>query len=113
MSVVLDVLVAVLLLLGALFSLTAGVGLLRFPDTLARLHTGAKPQVIGLMATLLAIGLRAEAPLDIGILLLVAIFQLMTAPVAAHMVGRAAYRSGRVRADLLVTDELSRDLSES
>ncbi|MDF5756025.1 monovalent cation/H(+) antiporter subunit G [Spongiactinospora sp. TRM90649] len=108
---IMDVLAALFLLIGAIFSLTAGIGLLRFPDLLSRLHTGAKPQVIGLIATLVAIGLSTRTPSDIGILVLVAIFQLMTAPVAAHIVGRAGYRSGRIREDLLVVDELSRDLS--
>jgi multicomponent Na+:H+ antiporter subunit G len=40
-------------------------------------------------------------------LVLVAAMQLLTTPVAAHMVGRAAYRTGQVREDLLRTDELT------
>ena len=40
-------------------------------------------------------------------LVLVAAMQLLTTPVAAHMVGRAAYRTGQVREDLLLTDELT------
>ncbi|MCG5215787.1 monovalent cation/H(+) antiporter subunit G [Streptosporangium soli] len=107
-----DVVVGTLLMVGGVFSLTAGIGLLRFPDLLSRLHTGAKPQLIGLVATLVAIGVSTGAALDYGILALIAIFQIMTAPVAAHMVGRAAYRAGKVREDLLITDELSRDLAD-
>ena len=42
----------------------------------------------------------------VGMLVLVAAMQLLTTPVAAHMVGRAAYRTGQVREDLLLTDEL-------
>jgi multicomponent Na+:H+ antiporter subunit G len=38
------------------------------------------------------------------------LFQMLTAPVAAHMVGRAGYRTGKVRGDLLVVDELTADL---
>ena len=44
-------------------------------------------------------------------LALVAVFQLATAPVAAQMVGRAAYRSGRVDRALLDTDELAGPLT--
>jgi multicomponent Na+:H+ antiporter subunit G len=106
-----DFVAGALLLAGALFSLTAGIGLVRFPDLLSRLHTGAKPQVLGLLATLIAIGLSTVATIDFGILALIGIFQVMTAPVAAHMIARAAYRAGRVREDLLLTDELNRDLS--
>ena len=40
-------------------------------------------------------------------ILLVAVFQLATAPVAAQMIGRAAYRSGRVDRCLLDADELA------
>lgn len=40
-------------------------------------------------------------------LVVIAALQLLTTPVAAHMVGRAAYRTGQVRDDLLVTDELT------
>ncbi len=39
-------------------------------------------------------------------LLLVALFQLLTAPVSAHMVSRVAYRRRHVRRDLLLVDEL-------
>jgi multicomponent Na+:H+ antiporter subunit G len=42
----------------------------------------------------------------------VAVFQLATAPVAAHMVGRSAYRTRRIRRDLLIVDELGERLDE-
>jgi len=58
------------------------------------------------------VGLRLDALSDVGMLLLIGAFQLMTAPVAAHMIGRAAYRANKVRRDLLLTDELGRDLSK-
>ena len=107
-----DLVVAVLLLVGAVFSVTAGIGLLHFPDLLSRLHTGTKPQLVGLLMVLVAVGLRIGTPFDIGILVLIGAFQLMTAPVSAHMVGRAAYRAAKVHHDLLLTDELGRDLSK-
>jgi multicomponent Na+:H+ antiporter subunit G len=44
------------------------------------------------------------------VLVLVAGFQMLTSPVAAHMVSRAGFRTGKVRHDLLVVDELSRDM---
>ena len=40
-------------------------------------------------------------------LALVALFQLATTPIASHMVGRASFRAGQVRHDLLVVDELT------
>jgi multicomponent Na+:H+ antiporter subunit G len=106
-----DTLAATCLLLGALLALVAAVGVLRFPDVLTRMHSATKPQVLGLLLILLGLGLRLRDPGAIGILLLVALFQLATAPVASHMVGRSAFRSGQVRRDLLVVDELSEALA--
>ncbi|AVT37804.1 monovalent cation/H(+) antiporter subunit G [Plantactinospora sp. BB1] len=106
-SVVIDVLAAACLLSGALLSLAAGLGLLRFPDLLSRMHAATKPQVLGLLLILTGTALRLGTLVDITTLVLVGAFQLATAPVAAHMVGRAAYRTGQYRRELLITDELA------
>lgn len=103
----LDVVAAACLLGGAVLSLAAGLGLLRFPDLLARMHSATKPQVLGLVLILTGTALRLGTVVDITTLALVGAFQLAVAPVAAHMVGRAAYRTGQFRRDLLVTDELA------
>lgn len=113
MTQVLDVLSAVCLLGGALLSFAAGVGVLRFPDVLSRMHAASKPQVLGLLLVLVGVGLRLRTGFDITTLVLVAVFQLATAPVAAHMVGRSAYRTRRARRDLMVVDELSERLDEA
>ncbi|WP_320669098.1 monovalent cation/H(+) antiporter subunit G [Patulibacter defluvii] len=113
MSGAADVLSAVCLVLGAGLSLAAGIGVLRFPDLLSRMHAASKPQVLGLLLILTGVGLRLRTGIDVTTLVLVAVFQLMTAPVAAHMVGRAAYRTRRVRRDLLIVDELSERLDEA
>jgi multicomponent Na+:H+ antiporter subunit G len=110
MSTVLDVLAAVCLLGGAALSLAAGIGVVRFPDVLSRMHAASKPQVLGLLLVLIGVGLRLRTGFDITTLVLVAVFQLTTAPVAAHMVGRAAYRTRRLRRDLLLVDELGERL---
>ena len=104
-----DVAAAACLLSGAFLAFAAGVGVLRFPDLLARMHAGTKPQVLGLILLLAGEALRVRNLQVVGMLALVAVFQLMTAPVAAHMVGRAGYRTGKVRSDLLVVDELTAD----
>ncbi|MER7332381.1 MULTISPECIES: monovalent cation/H(+) antiporter subunit G [unclassified Micromonospora] len=95
------------LVAGALLSLAAGIGVLRFPATLDRMHAATKPQVLGVLLLLLGVALRLRAPADLGMVALVALFQLATAPVAAQMIGRAAYRTGRVDPDLLDADELA------
>ncbi|WP_456787696.1 monovalent cation/H(+) antiporter subunit G [Cellulomonas sp. P5_C5] len=108
-TTVADVASAVCLLGGAFLAFAAGVGVLRFPDLLARMHAGTKPQVLGLALVLIGLALRLRSGGAVWALVLVAVFQMLTAPVAAHMVGRAGYRTGKVRSDLLVVDELTKD----
>ncbi|MEE6263998.1 monovalent cation/H(+) antiporter subunit G [Plantactinospora sonchi] len=104
---VLDVAVAVCLIVGGLLSLVAGVGLIRFPDVISRMHAATKPQVLGVLFILLAQAVSLRNGADLATLVLVGAFQLATAPLTAQMIGRAAYRTGRVRRDLLVVDELA------
>ena len=98
---------SVCLIIGAVLSLAAGIGLLRFPDALSRMHAATKPQIAGLAFILLAVGLEARNWATISTLILVMLFQMLTAPVAAHMIGRAAYRTRHLRRELLLTDELA------
>jgi multicomponent Na+:H+ antiporter subunit G len=87
----------VLILGGAIWSLLGGIGMLRFPDVLSRMHAATKPQVLGLLMMLLGVGLRLRNADDITTLILVALFQTWTVPVAAHMVARAARRRSGFR----------------
>jgi multicomponent Na+:H+ antiporter subunit G len=102
-----DVLTGICLLLGAMLSLTGVIGLLRFPDVLSRLHAATKPQVLGLMLILAAVGLQRPDWGTITTLILISLFQMMTAPGSAHMLGRAGYRTRRLRKDLFTRDELA------
>lgn len=101
-----DVIVAVLMLGGALMSLAAAIGLMRFPDLLSRMHAASKPQVLGLLLFLLAIAVEFRSWKLLPVLAVAWIFMLLTAPVSAHMVGRAGYRTKHLRPELLVIDEL-------
>jgi multicomponent Na+:H+ antiporter subunit G len=109
-STAFDLVGAVLILGGALLSLVAALGVLRFPDLLTRMHAATKPQVLGLMLLCLGLALTLRDARSVAILLLVLLAQMLTAPVAGHMVGRASYRAGQVREDLLLRDELSADV---
>lgn len=110
MTVVLDVVASVLLLAGAFLAFAAGLGLVRFPDLLSRMHTATKPQVLGLILLLAGLAIRLRETHAVWMLVLVILFQLLTSPVAAHMVARAGYRTGKVDSSTLVVDELTRDL---
>lgn len=106
------VLAAIFLLAGSTLALTAAMGIVRFPDLFSRMHAATKPQTLGILLILLGLALRMQEPRHIGMLAVVAIFQLLTAPVSAHMIGRTAYRTGPVGRDRLAIDELSDDLDD-
>ena len=111
MNPVLDIIGALFLLLGAMLCFAASVGLVRFPDVLTRMHAATKPQTLGLLFVVVGVAFSLQNLQALGILLLVVVLQLLTAPVAAHMVGRTAYRTGQVRSDLLTEDDLADDLA--
>lgn len=103
---ILDLLAAICLLFGAFLSVAAGVGLLRFPDALSRLHAATKPQILGLIFVLAAIALESRSWSTLLVLAPILVFQMLTAPISAHMVGRAGYRTGNFRTDRMHVDEL-------
>ncbi|MBF0673530.1 MAG: monovalent cation/H(+) antiporter subunit G [Salinibacterium sp.] len=109
----LDQLAAIFLVGSGLFSLAAGIGLLRFPDVLARMHAATKPQVVGLMLVLGAIALAERSWAVLLTLLPVLLFQMLTAPISAHMIGRAGYRAGNIDDDHLYVDELDEAIDEA
>ena len=89
-----EIFTALLLVLGSLFSFVAALGMLRLPDTVIRMHAATKAGTLGAGLILIAVAFFYA---DLGITLrsLAAItFLLLTAPVAAHLIGRAAYYSG-------------------
>ncbi|QOT15624.1 monovalent cation/H(+) antiporter subunit G [Paenarthrobacter sp. YJN-5] len=106
LDAVIDGVTAVFLVVGALMSLGAAIGLLRFPDLMSRMHAATKPQVLGLFLMLASIGLQMRTWWVWPVLLVAWIFQLLTAPVSAHMVGRSAYRTKHGHRELLTKDEL-------
>ncbi len=87
-----DIIASIALILGALMSLLAGIAVLRFPDTMSRIHAATKPQVLGIMLLMLGVGLRLGSPAVIGMLVLIVVLQFVTAPVSAHLTVRVAYR---------------------
>jgi multicomponent Na+:H+ antiporter subunit G len=103
---VIDAVSAVFMVVGALMSLGAAVGLLRFPDLMSRMHAATKPQVLGLFLLLAAVGLQLRSWWVWPVLIVAWIFQLLTVPVSAHMVGRAGYRTKHLHPELLSADEL-------
>jgi multicomponent Na+:H+ antiporter subunit G len=100
-----DIVTAVLVLSGSTLALTAAIGVVRFPDTLSRMHAATKPQVLGLLLVLIGAAIRLRGNVDVGMLILTGMFTLITAPVVANRVGQLAYREQNVH-DMLTTDQL-------
>ena len=101
-----DLIVGILMLGGALMSLAAAIGLTRFPDLMSRMHAASKPQVLGLLLFLLAMAVQFRSWKLLPVLAVCWLFMILTAPVSAHMVGRAGYRTKHLRPELLSIDEL-------
>jgi multicomponent Na+:H+ antiporter subunit G len=82
----------VLILLGAFFHFAAGVGLLRMPDAYTRMQAATKAPTLG--NTLVLLGIAFHHPGWALKLVVLIYFVLMTNPISAHAVARAAYRIG-------------------
>ena len=108
--ILLDLLAGVLVLAGAVLALTAAIGVVRFPDTLARMHSATKPQVLGLLLVLVGALIRLRGSHDAGMVIVSILFTLITAPVVAHRVGRLAYQEQDMT-EVLDVDQLG-ELSE-
>jgi len=106
-----ELLSSALLLGGVGLAVVAGIGLVRFPDVFSRMHASTKPATLGLLMVTVGAALAVDDGSERSRLLLVAAFGFLTAPVAAHMIGRAAYRSGVGALADLVVDEL-REVSD-
>lgn len=110
---IIDITAAVCILMAAVLTVAAGIGLLRFSDALSRLHAATKPQIFGLLLVIAAIALEQRSVATLLGLIPVFVFQSLTAPIAAHMVGRAAYRTGELDDDSLVVDELGPAIADA
>lgn len=108
MTVISDLFIVFLLLIGAFFSLIAAFGVIRFPDVYTRNHAASKSATLGVMCILLATFLYflVEDGFFSSRLLLGIAFFFITAPVAGHLISRAAYHSGVKMWDKSVRDDL-------
>jgi monovalent cation/proton antiporter, MnhG/PhaG subunit len=103
---VLDTVALVLVLIGAVLCLTATMGLLRWRDVPTRLHAATKPQVLGVLLIVIAVALSLRTWEVVAFGIPIVLIQFATAPLAAHMVGRAAYRNRTTDEEGLYIDEL-------
>lgn len=91
-AAVLDVAVGVLLLGGAGFTLIAALGVVRMEDVYVRMHASTKAATLGLMLVVAALALSVESAAMIEKAIALFLLVLATAPISAHLVGRAVWR---------------------
>nr|WP_321443289.1 monovalent cation/H(+) antiporter subunit G [uncultured Cohaesibacter sp.] len=85
---------AIFLLIGSAFTVLAGVGLVRLPDVFTRMHAATKVGTLGSGLILFGVALHFGDTATIIRVALIILFLLFTAPIGAHMIGRAALRMG-------------------
>jgi multicomponent Na+:H+ antiporter subunit G len=81
----------VLALVGAVLTLLAAIGVLRFPDVLSRMHALTKASSLGFVLVAVGVAAELETANDITSALLAATLQVLTMPVAANLIGRSTY----------------------
>jgi multicomponent Na+:H+ antiporter subunit G len=108
-----DIIIAILATLGALFVLLAGIGILRMPDTYLRMAVTTKAATLGVG---LLLGAAAVYFYDLSTttrVLAIIVFILLTAPVGAHLMGRASYIVGNKLWEKSVMDDLEGKYSKT
>jgi multicomponent Na+:H+ antiporter subunit G len=117
-----DIIIYIFLGIGVFFNVLAGVGLLRFPDVYTRLHAGTKCTTFGsifLIGSVILIGIKMwwDGNVNGSVLSIHSIFALiailLTNPVGAHAIARAAHRSGVMPVRAIVDDLKDKPVKKS
>lgn len=107
-----DLVVGLLIIVGAAFSLVASVGINRFPDVYSRMHAASKAGTLGSGVILLALAVHADDAATVMRAIAGFVFLLLTAPIAAHLLAKASYEAGYKLWDRSVKDEMIVKLRE-
>lgn len=91
---IVNVLISIFMLSSAIFILVAAVGILRLPDLLTRMHASTKAGALGVALMMVAAMLHFNDLVLMAKAMAVILFIFITAPVAAHAIGRAGYFVG-------------------
>jgi multicomponent Na+:H+ antiporter subunit G len=104
-----SLLAGALLLLGAVFMALGAVGLVRLPDVYTRMSASSKAATLGASLLLLGAAVHFGTAAVAGRAVVIVAFLFLTAPVAAHAIGRAGYR----RKSPLWTGTIADELADS
>jgi multicomponent Na+:H+ antiporter subunit G len=97
-------------LVGATLVLLSAIGVVRFPDVLARLHALAKASTLGVLLVLFGAAINLRNLNDITSVVLAGVLHVLASPPASNMVSRAIYLSGGTRAEVIDERASARDV---
>ena len=100
-----DIIGNLFLIIGSLFLFSAGLGVLRMPDTYNRIQTGTKATTLGTIMVL--IGLAFLHPAWTFKLIILIFFVMLTNPVSSHALARASHATGIHGTEETVVDQLT------
>ena len=104
-TLICDIIGNLLLITGSLFLFSAGLGVLRMPDTYNRIQTGTKATTLGSITVL--IGLAFLHPAWTLKLIILIFFVMLTNPVSSHALARASHSIGIHETETMVVDQLA------
>ncbi|MEZ5790539.1 MAG: monovalent cation/H(+) antiporter subunit G [Nitratireductor sp.] len=107
MTIVATFLAGILIIVGSFFALTAALGLVRLPDVYSRMHAASKAGTMGSGLMMIALALVADDLATVTRAVAGLVFFLLTAPIAAHLLAKAAYSVGYKLWEKSVLDEMS------
>ncbi|WP_062014232.1 monovalent cation/H(+) antiporter subunit G [Aureimonas sp. AU4] len=94
MSGIGNILAGIFVVMGAGFALIAAIGILRLPDFYTRIHAASKAGTVGSVLALLALAIVSDESAEVLRAIAAIVFFFLTAPISAHLLGRAAYTAG-------------------
>lgn len=92
----------VFLIIGGLFFLLGGLGILRMPDTFNRIQAGTKATTLGSFSIL--IGIAFANPSWIFKIVLIIVFIAISNPIGSSAIAKATYRSKNIPSNLIQDD---------
>ncbi|HIS29691.1 MAG TPA: Na+/H+ antiporter subunit G [Candidatus Avamphibacillus intestinigallinarum] len=108
-NVIVEYIAATLILIGSIIGFISAIGILKFPDVYTRAHAATKSSTLAVLLTLSGAFIYfwlTEGYFSVRLILGI-VFIFITAPVAGHLIIRAAYRSGVPLDQSTVEDELA------
>ncbi|MBO6893629.1 MAG: monovalent cation/H(+) antiporter subunit G [Roseibium sp.] len=94
MNAIVEIITGLMLISGAAFALAASIGLIRLKDVYMRTHAASKAGTLGSGVMLLALAVDAGTLGVVTRAVAGVVFFLLTAPVSAHLLAKAAYAAG-------------------